>query len=266
MPSRLLLIRKRCQRKLAQCPDWSVCYLHLQNWLLRCDPNVACTIVVGTGVWGANPCVAASSSTSGVAITTKISTTATTTTTTTATSFCPAQQAGNGDLNWPQTPAGKTVNMTCPSPGYSGIASRDCFSNGTWNDVQFPCADVFCPSTVVNNAQWPAGVQAGNIVVGSCVAGTSGQVSGTCGQNGANGVWGPFTGACSSCSPGTYQNQAGQLQCTSCPPNSGSPSGANSSSQCTCLAGYILVSGQCQGWDLLSRCFGFTFFTRCCCC
>ena len=143
---------------------------------------------------------------------------------------------------------------------YSGNSYSIDYSQGA--TVVF--ANVFCLGATLNNAVWPSNTPAGSSGSGICIVGTAGQPYALCSQSGGQGVWGPFTGACSSCSPGTYQNQTGQLQCTSCPPNSGSPSGANSSSQCTCLAGYILVSGQCQGWKLLSRCFGSNMFTNCC--
>jgi len=61
------------------------------------------------------------------------------------------------------------------------------------------------------------------------------------------------------CPFGTYQEPSGQ--CISCPANSGSPAGANSSSQCTCLTGYTLVSGQCQGLNLLNLCVVFHLST-----
>ena len=59
------------------------------------------------------------------------------------------------------------------------------------------------------------------------------------------------TSACPPCPSGTYQNLAGQSGCISCILNSQSPAGSSLASNCTCLPGYQLQTGSCQGNTLL---------------
>ena len=170
---------------------------------------------------------------------------------------------------FPTTRAGTTLMGQCVL-GYSGNGTLPCDINGSvgeWGNASTSCVEVFCPSSTFRNAQWPGNVQTGAIGYASCLAGTAGQLGGYCSQNGTKGFWTDYVGNCASklsarrlvfielaeyilifpgCISGTYQNQTGQLQCSSCQPNSGSPPGATSSSQCICHEGYVSVDGQCQ--------------------
>ena len=166
--------------------------------------------------------------------------------------MCPAIVMGN--VQFPPSPPGLVSQIQCVL-GYSGTGQAICTQvgmAGEWSNFSTACVEVFCPAATMDNAQWPGdSVQAGTTGFGICSLGTAGQVSAPCLQNGTQGYWGNASGSCSNCPPGTYQNLLGQVQCKSCPPNSISPSGANSSSQCTCLSGYTLVSSQCEGWKPL---------------
>ena len=126
---------------------------------------------------------------------------------------------------------------------YSGNSYSVDYSQGA--TVTF--TSVFCLGATLNNALWPSNTPAGSSGSGICIVGTAGQPYALCSQSVGQGVWGTFTGSCSSCASNTYQDQTGQPQCKSCPANSGSPPGSNSSSQCACLTGYTLVNATCQG-------------------
>ena len=98
-----------------------------------------------------------------------------------ATLHCQAQSFNNA--NWPMTPAGSSAAGNC-DVGYAGSPSRACSSEGTWEDVEFPCEQLTCSALVDGNAEWPESASLVDGVSGTCLPGFLGAPTRSCDANG----------------------------------------------------------------------------------
>jgi hypothetical protein len=142
---------------------------------------------------------------------------------------------------WPPSCADQAAGFTCAtncsiSMGFTGRITSACLSSGAWTTVRGHCSRITCagvPSAAEGpvHVRWPdscAGSASDAVCVGTCTAGSEGNLTAVCSLSGA---WGPATG---NCTPAT--------SCPGLPPAS---DGARWNSTCDGAAVGSLCVAEC---------------------
>ena len=147
--------------------------------------------------------------------------------------FCLAGSSVNA--SWPRVQSAESSNYDCQPNYYSPDTSFDCVlsnSSAEHRDTGEPCQPIYCPSEVLDNADWPE-TQAADTAIGDCEGSYYGSPSRTCS---------PAAGVSTS----TWES-AVLFSCQPCNCNANGSLSTNCSSSgvCSCKSGYSSES-QCS--------------------
>ena len=138
--------------------------------------------------------------------------------------LCPA--ATNNNAVWPGDTPSNTVAVGACQPGFSGTPSRECTAAGEWGAISNPCAQIYCPATQLDHADWPLTAAGTADVSAPCGSGYGGHAVRSCDMHGN---WATLVTACV------------RLQCANITEGNAVWSTTNSLTQATgsCVAGYL---------------------------
>ena len=138
--------------------------------------------------------------------------------------LCPA--ATNNNAVWPGNTPSNTVAVGTCQPGFSGTPSRECTAAGEWGVISNPCAQIYCPATQLDHADWPLTAAGTADVSAPCGSGYGGHAVRSCDMHGN---WATLVSACV------------RLQCANVTEGNAVWGTTNSLTQATgsCVAGYL---------------------------